>query len=803
MKEIVIRPAHLGDVDVLVKLDELCWDKHLAASEAIISDRISSFAAVSYCCVLPLTFLFSHLFFGFVQGQHVADFGGEIVGVLYTRRISHLALITEGGSFTKSAGHHIASGQLVQLIAIAVQSSAVSMGNVASLLRSHALEAGRADPSVTRVVAMTRCSGYSDAAEFSSTTDSVSALEAYGHYVHASPCLDPTLFFHLSGGAQLLQVVHAYRPEDHANLGCAVLIAYDIRGEPPLQFSSESDGSSSSPSLLSTLGAGPPGCFCGLADEIVTWIVTQRTESGEISTPVGPALAQVPLLNLLDSLQLQTLHGWLRARVHCLVGAAMSLFTLTETFLFRYPTAAAVQKQLEDLQCAAMSGSKKDAAPAVDDRGAASAAEGVAIVGLALKFPHGLTSLAALWELLEARASVTGTQVPVDRWDSAALLAGLERSGEALQWDAGRRAGLALGSFVEAVDSFDPSYFGIETADAELMDPNHRLLLETVRRAIDGCARGAGNSDDVATSVYVAMSNDDPAAEASSAASLISQHHGWTGASMVLDVACSSSLVAIHEACRALRSGVCRRAVAAGVNLMLTPQISIAYARAGMLSPDGKCHTFDQRANGYVRGEGCGAVVLKRLSDARRDGDEVYGVIRGSAVMQDGKSASLTAPNGRAQEALMRAALSDAGVSAADVCYVEAHGTGTKLGDPIETEALSNVYGLASGRLASSPLYVGSVKANIGHLEAGAGMAGLFAAISVLKHGSAPANCHLQTLNPKVAATVEGEGIEFAENCSTLVGPRQVAGLSSFGYSGTIAHVLVESPASWELNNRE
>jgi acyl transferase domain-containing protein len=212
-----------------------------------------------------------------------------------------------------------------------------------------------------------------------------------------------------------------------------------------------------------------------------------------------------------------------------------------------------------------------------------------------------------------------------------------------------------------------------------------------------------------------------------------------------------------------------------------------------MLSADGKCHTFDDTANGYCRSEGCGALVLKRLSDALRDGDSIYAVVRGSSVLQDGKSASLTAPNGKMQQVLLEAALADAGLRSEDVRYVEAHGTGTPLGDPIETEALSAVFG--GGRAAEDLLYVSSVKGNVGHLEPAAGMVGLMSAVLALQHEQAPPNAQLRTLNPKVAASVEGAPLAFPTEATALrrlEGRPLVAGVSSFGYSGTIAHVLLE-----------
>ena len=233
---------------------------------------------------------------------------------------------------------------------------------------------------------------------------------------------------------------------------------------------------------------------------------------------------------------------------------------------------------------------------------------------------------------------------------------------------------------------------------------------------------------------------------------------------------------------------------------MLQGEVSKAFATAKMLSSDGKCHTFDSRANGYCRGEGCGTVVLKRLSDAVRDGDGIYTVIKGSAVMQDGQSASLTAPNGRMQEELMRAALRDACLEPADVKYFEAHGTGTPLGDPIETSAIAEVYG--KGRAEENPLYISSAKSNIGHLEAAAGMAGLMSAMLTLQYSMVPPNAQLQDMNSKVAASVEGLPLLFPTIATPLssspleqaAGTPRAAVVSSFGYSGTIAHVVLVEP---------
>ncbi|MCB1127075.1 MAG: type I polyketide synthase, partial [Verrucomicrobiae bacterium] len=278
----------------------------------------------------------------------------------------------------------------------------------------------------------------------------------------------------------------------------------------------------------------------------------------------------------------------------------------------------------------------------------------------------------------------------------------------------------------------------------------------------------------------------------STATGRISYLLGLEGPNLAIDTACSSSLVALHQACQALRSGECDLALAGGVNALLTPESMIATCRARMLSSDGHCKTFDASADGYSRGEGCGVVVLKRLSEAQRDGDRILAVIRGSAVNQDGASSGLTVPNGPAQERVIEAALQQAGLEPGEVDYLEAHGTGTSLGDPIEVQAAAAVLG--RGRDPKHPLWLGSVKTNIGHLEAAAGIAGLIKVVLAMQHGVIPRHLHFNNPNPHIPwdqlpVKVVQEATPWQDR-----GKRRVAGVSSFGFSGTNAHVILESP---------
>ena len=401
--------------------------------------------------------------------------------------------------------------------------------------------------------------------------------------------------------------------------------------------------------------------------------------------------------------------------------------------------------------------------------------------------------------LREGRDAVS--EVPQDRWDVDEFF---DPDPDAPGKVVTRRAG-----FVDDVTGFDAPFFGMSTREVRLMDPQHRLLLETAWRAVEhsGTAPTAlantntGVFVGLATHDYLGMASDEltyPEIEAymaigtsnAAAAGRISYRLGLQGPSVAVDTACSSSLVAIHQACQALRLGECDLALAGGANVLLTPATMITFSHAHMLAPDGRCKTFDAAADGYVRGEGCGVIVIKRLEDAIRDGDRIRAVIRGSAINQDGASGGLTVPNGIAQQRVIADALKRAGVAPSEVGYLEAHGTGTSLGDPIEAQAAGAVFGV--GREASRPLLIGSAKTNIGHLEAAAGIAGVIKVILSLEHETLPKHLHFQNPSPhipwdRLAVQVVQEATPWERNG----GPR-IAGVSSFGFAGTNAHVILE-----------
>ncbi len=434
----------------------------------------------------------------------------------------------------------------------------------------------------------------------------------------------------------------------------------------------------------------------------------------------------------------------------------------------------------------------------------------VAIVGLGCRFP-GAPDPDAYWDLLIAGRDGVG-QVPPGRWPDESL------------FDSDRHAAFQQGGFLSQVDAFDAHFFGIAPREAPHVDPQQRLLLEVTWEALEHAGIRVDRLRGSRTGVFVGISTLDylqlsidasearPSAyaptgtAASVAANRISHLLDLRGPSFAVDTACSSSLVSVHLACRSLLNGECDVALAGGVNLMLSPVPTRSLAQAQMMSPSGRCRTFDAGADGYVRGEGCGMLALKRLSDARAAGDRVLAVIRGSAVNQDGRSNGLTAPNGLAQQAVIREALAQAGVTAAQVGYIEAHGTGTPLGDPIEIDALKTV--LLDGRLPDQMCGIGSVKTNIGHLEAAAGIAGLIKTVLTLHHETIPPNLHLREMNPRISFAgtplfVPGAEPRPWKRGDALRGdaPR-VAGVSSFGFGGTNCHVILQEAPAKQMTPR-
>jgi amino acid adenylation domain-containing protein/thioester reductase-like protein len=539
---------------------------------------------------------------------------------------------------------------------------------------------------------------------------------------------------------------------------------------------------------------------------------TQQAEKPKRSVPNSTS-------NVKQNISAQTLQTWLATRIAAMLEVdsvsidprqpftyyglgsvqAVSLTGDLEVFLDRklsptlawdYPTIESLTAHLtnDDQPVAA----KTSPAPSIPGTPQFTK-EPIAIVGLSCRFP-GAPNPAAFWELLRNGVDAI-SEVPSDRWNVDAFHSESPDPGKVTtRW----------GGFLSDVDLFDPHFFGISPREAARMDPQQRLLLEVSWEALENAFIPPQSLAGTRTGVFIGISSYDYSRllenpemfdayagtgnAHSIAANRLSYVFDLRGPSMAVDTACSSSLVSVHLACQSLRNGESDMALAGGVNLILTPELTITFSQARMLSPDGRCKTFDANANGYVRGEGCGVVVLKRLSDAMRDGDNILALIRGSAVNQDGRSNGLTAPNGLAQQDVIRHALAEAQVSPQQISYVEAHGTGTPLGDPIEIASLRAVLDHEGKK---GRVLIGSVKTNIGHLESAAGIAGLIKSVLALQHEAIPPHLHLKEVNPYLS--LEDSRLEigtYLRPWKRREAPR-FAGISSFGFGGTNAHIVI------------
>lgn len=505
-----------------------------------------------------------------------------------------------------------------------------------------------------------------------------------------------------------------------------------------------------------------------------------------------------------------------------LMGLTAKLGGLTERSLppmigFDYPTVNALTRVLEagdDLGPADMSAGipaispigTRERPPAAVPADAESPgpevppypAEPVAVVGIGCRFPGGCDTPEAFWRFLENRGDGI-TEVPKDRWDIDAYYDPNP--------DTSGKMNTRWGGFIDRIDQFDPAFFGISPREARGIDPQQRLVMQVGWEALENAGEIPDRLKESRTGVFIGISGSDygrllfkdpsrldlysgTGNATSIAANRLSYHLGLRGPSMAVDTACSSSLVALDLACGSLRENACDMALAGGVNLILSPEMTMIFSRARLMAPDGRCKTFDAAADGYVRSEGCGMVVLKRYADAVRDGNSIYGLIRSTHVNQDGESNGLTVPNGRAQQTLIRDSLKKAGVDPCRIAYAETHGTGTAVGDPIEVNSLGTILG--KNRDQDIPLVIGSVKTNIGHLEQAAGIAGLIKVLMSLRHNKIPAHLHYNTINPhidlgRIPAVVPSREMPWLPGDK-----KRLATVSGFSFGGVNAHVVVE-----------
>ena len=734
-RDYVVRHAAGKDLERLCELESLCW-QHTRTPKEQIHARLQTYP----------------------QGQFVLEKDGEVLGVIYSQRIASVdALMACRADDVHRL--HDPSGSIIQLLAVNVDPRTQNAGYGDQLLELMLQRCGLMT-GVEQVVGVTLCKSY----------DAASGL-AFDQYIRQQGrAQDPVLAFHHAHGAEVVKTVPGYRPQDRANLQNGVLVAYDILNRRPRRQSA----------TAAVVGARVDRASI---EHFVRSQAAQLLGISEQEIDIDRPVMEMGLESA-DLLKLQRL---------CEERFGIEL---RSGFFFEHSNIARVV----DFLAAKLVPPPDKARPARraahgvrDDRDDSHrfAATDIAIVGMSCKLPGGIDAPEQLWRVLASGQCVI-SPFPRARgtWPDAAEFPGIDQGG-----------------FVTDVDAFDTAFFRISPAEAQMMDPQQRMLLELAWGSLEDAGVLPAALKGSNTGVFVGASNSDYSRLAQETGVEIEAHNGvgsslailanrisyffdLSGPSLVVETACSSSLVALHSAVQSLRSAECAAALVAGVNLICHPDLSVAYHKAGMLAPDGRCKVFDARADGYVRSEGAAVLLLKPLAAAMAEGNRIHAVIRGSASNHGGLAGGLTVPNPQKQKELLLAAWKDAGVTAHDLTYIEAHGTGTALGDPIEIEGIQTAYAALGGNEPSARCSIGSVKSNLGHLESAAGITGLLKVVLSFQHRQLPPSVNLAQLNPKIRFSAPFS-IQDRLGAWDPVLPR-VAAVSSFGSGGANAHVVLQ-----------
>jgi polyketide synthase PksL len=760
----VVRFTKEEDLPVLMRLEQRCWAAALQAPVDEIRLRIHRYPA----------------------GQLVLEMNGVVCGVIYSQRIHALEALSHT-TCDRVGQLHADSAPLLQLLAVNILPEYQQM-NLGDQLLEFMLQRASVMSGVESVAAVTLCKRYSQHRQYS--------MHEYIRWrTERGKLRDPILRFHELHGATIRHPIANYRPADKENEGYGVLVTYDLQQRRRDEIVTADIGGSKAVPNRSL----QPGDIQKGVEEIIKGMLGLSKETDFARTR--------PLMEMgLNSADLISLGEAIRFEYHV---------DLETTFFFQCNTTEKIALYLSEKLCG-----KKDQERSIPEQGtgparaedesapgqdAASSAvmrpEDIAIIGIGCRLPGGIHGPEQLWEfLIEGRDAIT--HVPAERWEWPDEI------------EPGRsHPGIDRGGFLTDVARFDARFFRITPREAELMDPQQRILLELTWETLEDAGCPASALMGTKTGVFVGASGSDYAlllqkslasvdahigtgAAGSILANRISYFYDLRGPSLCIDTACSSSLVALHAAIRSLRGGECEQALVAGVNVMCHPGTSIAYYKAGMLAKDGLCKTFDKDANGYVRSEGAVMVFLKPLARALADRNFIHAVVKGSAMNHGGQASGLTVPNPEEQSVLLLNACRDADVSLHTVGYLEAHGTGTSLGDPIEVKAIQESFGLAEKKADLRPMRcgIGSIKTNVGHLEAAAGLAGLIKAALSLKNAFLPRHRNFKELNPRISFSdsplfVVEENMPWEVPASGF--PRR-AGVSSFGSGGANAHAVLE-----------
>ncbi|MFL0800592.1 MAG: SDR family NAD(P)-dependent oxidoreductase [Agarilytica sp.] len=769
-----LRCAELSDLDVLCELETMCWPEGLAMARDVLGDRIKKNPA----------------------GQLLIEEEGSVLAVIYSQRILDAKNI-EQEIFSTVDSLHNANGNVGQLLAVNVRPD-MQHRRLGDQLLELMLQHCELQSEINTVVGVTRCKDYEKFLTVAIDGNEGRGYKSYQEFIakrdEKGALIDPVLHFHELHGAKIIKEIPGYREADTINHGYGVLVSYDLNN----RVRRKTDIPSKKPSQYgSILKEG------GSISSLVEGVLLERLPFSDARKEFE---SDRPLMEMgLDSGDLLTLGETLE-----------SLFSLpfSSTFFFEFNTSEKIVKYIEEQLGLLSSASVGQADANSSSKKALNESQlgDVAIVGVSCKLPGGIETKEEFWDFLVSEESAISA-LPKNRWRWPD---GIEPSSN--------HEGIDRGGFVSGIDEFDAEFFRISPRESELMDPQQRIMLQLSWQCIEDAGYAASDLVGSRTGVYIGASGSDYqlllnerlndvdayTGLATSMAILpnrISYFYDFVGPSVQIDTACSSSLVAIKRAIDELRAGVCEQALVGGVHMMCHPMNSIAYYKAGMLSRDAQCKTFDDTANGYVRSEGAVTMMLKPLKNAIKDKDKIYGVLKGGAVNHGGKAGGLTVPHPGRQAELIRAAQIDASISASSISYVEAHGTGTSLGDPIEVEGLTRAFSEGnSTALSPNSCGLGSLKANLGHLEAAAGIAALLKIVICFQHQRVPSQVNFNKLNNKIdlsktpffvvdsplalKARPAGDGRE--------VGKSIRVGVSSFGSGGANAHIIVESLPSKE-----
>lgn len=744
VRDYIIRNAREEDLNSLYRLEDLCWAKEIKSSENLIAARLK---------IYP-------------EGQFVLEKEGKVLGVIYSQRIDQ---ISELDNCDSSNVHHLHNpeGSKIQLLAVNIDPEYQDFGYGDQLLE-FMLQRSSLVNGVEKITAVTRCKDY--------TPDHKLSPQEYIRLQDSSK--DSILAFHHSHGAKIVKLLPNYRPEDDVNLGNGVLVIYDVHTRTPI---SQKVIESHKIDL-----------------EVMTEERVRQSVIRKVKLVMGSKAKHFQIAHPLMEMGLNSA-DLLRLQTQLIEEFDMQL---QPGFFFEYNTTENVIEYLiEQLVVEEVNlseGKIKTSSKLVNksngkERSAKST--DIAVVGMSCKLPGGIESPEGLWKLVASgRNNISNYPSNRGFWPDSLDKPAIDRGG-----------------FIFEGDAFDASFFRISPIEAQITDPQQRILLELSWSCLEDAGILPETLKLTDTGVFVGASNCDYGRLIQSAGLEVQAHNAvggslavlanrlsyffdFCGPSLVIDTACSSSLVAVHTAIQSIHAGECEIALVGGVNFICHPDLSIAYHKAGMLSPDGLCKVFDASANGYVRAEGGVVFLLKPLSNAVKDNNRIHAVLKGSAINHGGLAGGLTVPNPRKQSELIAKAWKKADVSPFDISYIEAHGTGTSLGDPIEIQGIQKAFsGLENNGRDHSIKHcgIGSLKSNLGHLESAAGISGLLKIIVSMQKQKLPASINCQKINPKINLDnsplyIVEESLDWKSDILRL------AGVSSFGSGGANAHVIVE-----------